>query len=181
MRTWSESGVLPGGEPDVQVVDGERVQLLVALAQRQVEIGPIDRQGRRRSLEFRAHAKVTAVGSQRGSGRVWQPNLFQVTPPGRQHVQDAAGHANTVLDHLNAVRAVFGEDLEDELRLPVSPIRSDCETDGRVVHVDVLRRATHGLSDGGRVPHSHRQGTEDADVLAIGQAETEVGAGQVMG
>src|SRR5207342_1277034 len=103
------------------------------------------------------------------------------TPPGREHAQDAPGDADTVLDHLGAARTVFGEDLEGEQRLCCSPVRSDGETDGRVVDVDVLRGAAHGLSHRGRVAHRHRQRTEYPDVLAPCQTKSEVGAGEVTG
>ena len=110
-----------------------------------------------------------------------QPDLVQVTPPGGEHAHDAAGDADTVLDHLGAVRTVFGQDFEGEERLVVPVVRSDGEADRRVVDVDVLRGAAHGLSHRGRVAHRHRQRTEDPDVLALSQAETEVGAGEVTG
>ena len=115
------------------------------------------------------------------TGGMRQPDLAQVTPPGGEHAHDAAGDADAVLDHLGAVRTVFGQDFEGEQRLVVSVVRSDGETDRRVVDVDVLRGAAHGLSHRGRVAHRHRQRTEDPDVLALGQAETEVGAREVTG
>ena len=95
--------------------------------------------------------------------------------------QDAAGDADTVLDHLGAARRMLGEDFEGEDRLVVLVVRSDGEADRRVVGVDVLRGDAHGLSHRGRVAHRHRQRTEDPDVLAFGQAETEVGAVEVTG
>ena len=120
----------------------------------------------------------TVSGPRRDSG-MRQPDPVQVTPSGGEHAHDAAGDADTVLDHLRAVRIVFGKDFESEHRLVVSLVRSNGEADRRVVDVHVLRGAAHGLSQRCRVAHRNRQRTEDPNVLALGQTETEVRAGQV--
>ena len=62
LRTWTRRDVLPCREPDVEVVDGKSTQFLVVLAQRQVEIAPIDRERRQGGLELDRRTQVATVG-----------------------------------------------------------------------------------------------------------------------